>query len=59
MRASTESAKPHPTIPITTKKITALGITEKINREGGKKKYFKKKQEENKAVNSGRRRGNK
>ena len=58
LRGSTESARPHPTIPITTKNITALGITEKMNsnRERGKQKCFQKKQEENKAVNSGKRR---
>lgn len=57
MRGSAESAKPHATIPITSKSITALGIRgKKINRERGKQKYFKKKQGENKAVNSGKRR---
>lgn len=36
LRGSTESAKPHTTIQITTKKITALGIKEKKNKQGKK-----------------------
>lgn len=45
LRGSTESARPHPTILITTKNITALGITEKmnLNREKGKQKCSPKK----------------
>lgn len=60
MRVSTESAKPHTTIPITTKKISAVGITGKKNKQGKREaEILQERAERKQSSESGKIRGNK